>query len=103
MLKSNEEEFAPFCELSDEITEFDHYVDRVRSSSDWGGHLELRAIGMALNRPIEVYSVHSGSKPLIIHESENAPIRLSYHLHYYALGEHYNQVVTMKFGSSFTT
>lgn len=26
-------------------------------------------------------------------DDDDDPIRLSYHLHYYALGEHYNQVV----------
>jgi OTU domain-containing protein 6 len=92
-LQSNEEDFAPFCEFTDDITTFDQYVDRVRNSAEWGGHLELRVLGVALNRPVEVYSVQSGSKALIIHESDNEPIRLSYHLHYYALGEHYNQVV----------
>ena len=93
MLRAKEEEFAPFCEYTDEINGFEQYVDSVRNSSEWGGHLELRAIGMALDRPIHVYSLQSGSKPLTIHECDNEPIRLSYHLHYYALGEHYNQVL----------
>ena len=74
-------------------------MDQVRDSAEWGGHLELRALGIALNRPIYVYSVQSGTKPLAIHEDSNTnqigeePILLSYHLHYYALGEHYNQVI----------
>jgi len=92
-LESHEEDFAPFCEFSEEVTTFKQYVDRVRNSAEWGGHLELRVLGMALDRPVEVYSVPSGREPLVIHESDNEPIRLSYHLHYYALGEHYNQVV----------
>ena len=60
---------------------------------EWGGHLELRSLGIALNRPIYVYSVQSGAKPLAIHEesgskqTDNEPILLSYHLHYYALGK----------------
>jgi OTU domain-containing protein 6 len=69
----------------------------VRNSAEWGGHLELRALGMALDRPIHVYSVQSGNKPLAIHDDHDnngkKPILLSYHLHYYALGEHYNQVI----------
>ena len=96
-LAANQDEFAPFCEYSDTVTSFDDYVEQVRSSAEWGGHLELRALGMALDRPIYVYSVQSGSKPLGIHDERNdgetMPIRLSYHLHYYALGEHYNVVV----------
>ena len=75
-------------------------MDRVRNSSDWGGHLELRVLSLALQKHILVYSAQS-KEPLHIkpeQEAEGAdgsdePIRLSYHLHYYALGEHYNQVV----------
>ena len=96
-LSEHQDEFAPFCEYTDEITSFDEYLSKVRNSAEWGGHLELRALGIALGRPILVYSVQSGAKPLAIHEIEEGagaePILLSYHLHYYALGEHYNQVV----------
>lgn len=113
-LQSHQEEYAPFCEYTDSVASFDQYVDRVRSSSDWGGHLELRALSEGLKRPIVVYSA---SQPKLVlgedyystdthHENdddyvaaaaaggdEHAPILLSYHLHYYTLGEHYNQVV----------
>ena len=49
---------------------------------------------MALSKQVHVYSAQS-PKALIIGEevSDDNPIQLSYHLHYYALGEHYNQVV----------
>jgi hypothetical protein len=103
-LQANQDELAPFCEYTEDVASFDAYVDRVRSSAEWGGHLELRTLGMALDLPILVYSLQSGSKPLAIHDDDErndddggknnkTPIRLSYHLHYYALGEHYNQVV----------
>mmetsp|Transcript_21734 Transcript_21734/g.40567 ORF Transcript_21734/g.40567 Transcript_21734/m.40567 type:complete len:301 (+) Transcript_21734:159-1061(+) len=98
-LLANQEEFAPFCEYTDEVSSFDQYVEIVRNSAEWGGHLELRALGMALDRPIHVYSAQSGKEPLAIHEdhkSSKDPIMLSYHLHYYALGEHYNEVVKAK-------
>jgi hypothetical protein len=115
-LERHEEELAAFCELSDQVSTFAQYVDQVRNSAEWGGHLELRALSMALARPIHVYSVQQGKDPLIIiHQQQQEedqeqeteeinsnnnhadvrPIRLSYHLHYYALGEHYNQVVPM--------
>ena len=81
------------------------YVDKVRDSAEWGGHLELRALRIALERPILIYSVQNGTEPLEIHNENETPdkteadkkepIRLSYHLHYYALGEHYNQVVKL--------
>ena len=98
-LLEHQDEFAPFCEYTDAISTFEEYVGQVRDSAEWGGHLELRALGIALNRPIYVYSVQSGTKPLAIHEDSDSdhvdkqPILLSYHLHYYALGEHYNQVI----------
>jgi len=95
-LLEHKDEFAPFCEYTDDIPSFDQYLEKVRGSAEWGGHLELRALGIALNRPIHVYSVQSGKVPLAIHEDaegDKIPILLSYHLHYYALGEHYNQVI----------
>lgn len=93
-IEQNEEEFAPFCEYQDNITTFQQYTDRVRNSADWGGHLELRALSIALKRPVIIYQALS-SEPLHIESRhhDNDPIRLSYHRHYYALGEHYNLVV----------
>jgi len=94
-LLERKDEFAPFCEYNDDESSFDHYLEKVRNSSEWGGHLELQALAIALDRPIFVYSLQSGNKPLAIHEDASCkdPILLSYHLHYYALGEHYNQVI----------
>jgi OTU domain-containing protein 6 len=99
-LQEHEADFAPFCEYTDVIPDYVTYVNRVRSSADWGGHLELRALSMALHRPVIVYSAQS-LKPLVIAEevsqqgdaAHDNPIRLSYHLSYYSLGEHYNRVV----------
>jgi OTU domain-containing protein 6 len=101
-LKEHEADFSPFCEYTDAIPDYGTYVNRVRSSADWGGHLELRALSMALHRPVIVYSAaqSSSSEPLVISEEVDQqgdtidnPIRLSYHLSYYSLGEHYNRVV----------
>jgi OTU domain-containing protein 6 len=101
-LQEHEADFAPFCAYNDDIPDYVTYVDRVRSSADWGGHLELRALSMALHRPVMVYSAAQQSALVIAEEvsSQQAgdtvhdnPIRLSYHLNYYSLGEHYNRVV----------
>jgi OTU domain-containing protein 6 len=96
---NNEAEFAPFCEYDDgKASTFAEYVERVRNSADWGGHLELRALSLALHKQIVVYSAQS-IEPLLVQPDDGMgaesddPIRLSYHLKYYALGEHYNQVV----------
>ena len=56
-----------------------------------GGHLELQAISTALDVCIEVYSAENPVLK-IGEEKEGAPLRLSYHLHAYGLGEHYNSV-----------
>jgi OTU domain-containing protein 6 len=97
-MADHEEDFAPFCEFTDDVPDFQTYVNRVRSSADWGGHLELRALSLALNRPMLVYSAQS-REPLLIEERGSEisdPIRLSFHLNSYALGEHYNQVVPLE-------
>ena len=95
---------------------YENYVSKVRYDAKyWGGHVEIMALSIALQRPIHIYSIqHLYPKPLIIdatnmivtstgdneqqkQQNNNhdtiEPIRLSYHYHYYALGEHYNEVV----------
>lgn len=121
MLEQNENEFAPFCEYLEDDTgaavtttttctttnsglspQYQSYCNNVRNNPNaWGGHLEIRAISMSLQRPIVIYSMQN-KEPLVVdyttttagtESEEKEPIRVSYHLHYYALGEHYNEVV----------
>jgi OTU domain-containing protein 6 len=66
----------------------------VANSSDWGGQLELRALAMALQVPIHVFSaendvIRMGEE---FETTNNLPLQLTYHLHYYTLGEHFNSV-----------
>jgi OTU domain-containing protein 6 len=96
-LLSGEADYAPFAECPDGST-FGDYVNRVRSSADWGGHLELRALAAAYGRTIVVYS--ADAPPLRVGDETDGDtdkngedILLSFHRHYYALGEHYNAVV----------
>lgn len=95
-LQEHADDFMPFCEYTEVAPDFDAYVNQVKSSAEWGGHLELRALSLALKKQVHVYSANSPTA-LVIGQDEvkedDSPIRLSYHLHYYALGEHYNQVV----------
>lgn len=96
-LSQHEEDFSPFIGFTEEAPSFARYVERIRHSAEWGGHLELRVLSLALKRSVMVYSVLPPS-PLSIPfdekgSEEKEPIRLSYHLHYYSLGEHYNCVV----------
>lgn len=93
-LQEHEADFSPFAEYNESAPDFPSYVEQVRSSAEWGGHLELRALSTALKKQVHVYSAQSPTA-LVIGEEQNEqePIQLSYHLHYYALGEHYNRVV----------
>ena len=87
---SNRETFEAFLEEP-----LESYCERMGREAEWGGHCELQAISTALGVPIEVYSADSGGRgPLRIGEEslEGAPLRVSYHLHAYGLGEHYNSV-----------
>jgi OTU domain-containing protein 6 len=98
-LLQHKDDFSPFIEFTEEAPCFETYVERLRNSADWGGHVELRVLSLALKRSIIVYSALPPS-PLSIpfdekvgSEKNEEPIRLSYHLHYYSLGEHYNCVM----------
>jgi OTU domain-containing protein 6 len=98
-LWERKEEYEPFADLDEvKVENFEGYVDKVRDSSEWGGHLELRALAQKLSRTIVVYSTEG---PLEIvggnggggNSGGEGVIRLSFHKKYYALGEHYNSVV----------
>mmetsp|Transcript_7701 Transcript_7701/g.11543 ORF Transcript_7701/g.11543 Transcript_7701/m.11543 type:complete len:120 (-) Transcript_7701:147-506(-) len=106
-LGDKKEEYEPFADLEEvNVESFEEYIEKVRDSSEWGGHLELRALAHTLKKTIVVYSTE---RPLEIqggHGNDDADadnggdgsgvIRLSFHRQYYALGEHYNSVVMVK-------
>ena len=93
VLTKHNEEFSPFAEIE---TTYEKYMENVALSSEWGGHLELRALTMGLKRPIVVYS--ADAPPLVMREEfqDEEEIRLSFYRYYYALGEHYNSVVPIQ-------
>jgi OTU domain-containing protein 6 len=64
----------------------------------WGGQIEIQALSEALKTPIEVYA--ADQDVLTMGELYGGalgnglqPLRVTYHRHYYTLGEHYNSVV----------
>lgn len=63
------------------------------NTSDWGGQLELRALACALSTPIHVFSAESDVIPMGEEFTGREPLKLTYHLHYYTLGEHFNSVM----------
>ena len=70
--------------------DFEAYIARKRSDHIHGNHIEMQAMSEIFNRPIEVY--HYSSEPINIfqgcHQTDNEPIRLSYHKNV-----HYNSIV----------
>lgn len=89
----NAESFAPFlgCEALDDA--YRSYCAKVASvdAAEWGGQLEISALCACLRRRIHVYSAQDVLR--MGDEFEGDALRVSYHRHYYALGEHYNSLV----------
>jgi OTU domain-containing protein 6 len=101
------------------------YTAKVEGSSEWGGQIELRvrsflhpfrlhllcvisdciaspvsalqALSQALRVPITVYAADGADLTMgeEFGRAHDDPLRLSFHRHYYALGEHYNSVVPL--------
>ena len=118
LLGLNRAEYEPFAEYGEghascndggvHPATFEDYVNNVRSTSTWGGQLEIRALSEGLKCPIVVFSAEG---PPLTMGAEYAPaetressmddvgwdvkkaLLLSFHRHYYALGEHYNSVI----------
>ena len=93
-LRENPGEFAPFLGLDENSVEYADYCEKVESptSSEWGGQVELRAISNALERQIHIYD--STAPVITMGEvySPDQPLKITYHRHYFSLGEHYNSV-----------
>ena len=90
-VRQHESTFAPFLALEDSPEPFAQYCERMETSSDWGGQIELRALSDLLRCKIEIFSTTS-PKVMIGEDSFEHTIRLSYHQRYYALGNHYNSL-----------
>ena len=90
-VRQHESTFAPFLALEDSLEPFAQYCERMETSSDWGGQIELRALSDLLRCKIEIFSATS-PKVTIGEDSFEHTIRLSYHQRYYALGNHYNSL-----------
>lgn len=87
-------EYMPFLEeVEFDETKYDLYCERLRKEAVWGGQVELRALSTVLQRRVEVFAA---DMPLLVTGEEfssDEPLRLSFHRHYYNLGDHYNSVV----------
>ena len=65
--------------------------------AEWGGQLEIRALCGALRVRINIFEanmpvVGMGEESCSL-AGDEAALNISFHRHFYALGEHYNSVV----------
>ena len=87
-MAANADDYLAFVALDadDPGAFFAEHCRRVRETAEWGGQPELLALARVLGRPIWV---HSRDAPLLkMGEGAGAPLVLTYHRDYYALGEH---------------
>ena len=62
----------------------------------WGGHAEIVALSGVLGRAIVVYSAEGGAMRVLeegVQAKGEDDVRISFHKHYFGLGNHYNAVV----------
>ncbi|CAG8953968.1 hypothetical protein HYFRA_00009068 [Hymenoscyphus fraxineus] len=72
------------------------YVEKIRDTAEWGGHLELLALAKTYN--VEICVLQNGGaqtiEPGTEGKSEPEKIWLAYYRHGFGLGEHYNSLRT---------
>ena len=97
-IRENHDEFTPFLGLMSTDPEFEEYCKKVESPTlaEWGGQLEIKALCASLLVKVRIYSA---TAPEVIMGEEIAgaldTLNVTFHKHYYALGEHYNSVVAI--------
>ncbi|KAL1955931.1 hypothetical protein VTO42DRAFT_7916 [Malbranchea cinnamomea] len=85
------DDFAPFLEEP-----IESYARKIKSTTEWGGQLELQAMARAYGVHINVIQGDGRIENFDPDPSENADeagsrtIWLAYYRHSYGLGEHYN-------------
>jgi len=96
-LRKNPDNYFPF--VMDVCETMDQYADLVDGSSEWGGQVELQAFLDLCNEQY-VLKIAQDNGIVTMGSSKNSQcpsestLMVSYHKRYYALGEHYNSVVT---------
>ena len=71
----------------------DQYVEKIRDTAEWGGHLELLALAKTYN--VEICVLQDGGPQTIKpgpEGKEPEKIWLAYYRHGFGLGEHYNSL-----------
>jgi OTU domain-containing protein 6 len=91
-MRAHPDDFAPFVDEA-EAPSFDEYLQRMLGETIWGSQLEIQALAHRWNQPFRIYTA---TAPIDIGagaESTRAPLLLTFHRHFCALGDHYNSVV----------
>lgn len=86
-IRENQDDYIPFLEL-----DLEGYLDALERKAAWGGHVEILAISRIYGRDVEVWK---SDGPLRVGDNETGDaglIRVSFHRHYFGLGEHYNSL-----------
>ena len=106
MLK-NREEYEAFVEV-EEAGSYEAYCEKVESTAEWGGHVEMLAIARALGRNVEVFEVRPGGEveKMVVEgvvgsgdgtagDGSLKPLRVAFMKESYTLGEHYDAIVSL--------
>jgi len=100
-LRQNKPDYLPFLPSAtgDDMMqeqEFEDYCQKMASQQTaWGSQVELRAISQVFGLRIEVVQ---GEGPIVVIGEENQDkkaVVVTFHKHYYGLGEHYNSTKTL--------
>ncbi len=94
-IEQNAEEYAPFLGLTP--SEVSDYCRKISSDTlaEWGGQVELKALSESLQREIHIYAANSPVVRMGCYDGAK-PLRLAFHRHYFALGEHYNSIIPLQ-------
>lgn len=84
-MKAHPDDFAPFMEEP-----IDSYTHKIKSTAEWGGHLELQAIAKAFMININVLQANGHVEKIQPESTTQTDIWLAYYKHSFGLGEHYN-------------
>ncbi|KAK6517359.1 hypothetical protein TWF281_004015 [Arthrobotrys megalospora] len=87
-ISSHPDDFIPFL---DEGETLDVHVWKVKSTAEWGGHMELLALAKEYGVTVKVVQAQGvGVTAMNEDEGDKADVWLAYHRKGYGLGEHYN-------------
>ena len=93
-MMNHKDDYQPFLSLDD--SGFVDYCQKIATTPKWGGHVEISALSKALKVPIQVLQAEGPPVEVGLEEfNSKTPIILTYHRHYYGLGEHYNSVAPL--------